>query len=129
MSSVKLTTRPSNWKSLAPAPSPGPAFTAQSSLPKLPVPGFSATIARLKQSLIPLATSQSELAAANSKIDAFTETAGPELQKRLLKHAEGNEHWVEGWCDDHAYQSYRESIVINVSYFGASQVSVICMSI
>ncbi|KZP02080.1 CoA-dependent acyltransferase, partial [Athelia psychrophila] len=87
------------------------------SLPKLPVPALPATFARLKQSLIPLASSPSELAAANSKIDAFAEIAGPELQKRLLKHAEGREHWLEAWWDDLAYQSYRDSIIINVSYF------------
>ncbi|KZP09879.1 acyltransferase ChoActase/COT/CPT [Athelia psychrophila] len=116
-SSVKLTTRPSNWKALAPAPLPGTTFAAQASLPKLPVPALPATLARLKQSLIPLASSPSELAAANSKIDAFAEIAGPELQKRLLKHAEGKEHWLEAWWDDLAYQSYRDSIIINVSYF------------
>ncbi|KAF7982583.1 hypothetical protein HWV62_27591 [Athelia sp. TMB] len=116
-SSVKLTTRPANWKALAPPPAPGPTFAAQSALPKLPVPPLPATLARLKQSLKPLAQSPAEYAAALAKIDAFETGPGPELQRRLEAHAAGKPHWLEEWWDDLAYLTYRDSVVVNVSYY------------
>ncbi|KAI0079400.1 carnitine acetyl transferase [Panus rudis PR-1116 ss-1] len=111
-------TRPPNWKSLAPAPLPGPTFAAQSSLPKLPVPPLPDTLTKLKDSLKPLAYDEQEFRAAAQKVDAFggSELAH-ELQKRLEERRERTEHWLEEWWDDLAYLGYRDSVVVNVSYY------------
>ncbi|KAH7927338.1 acyltransferase ChoActase/COT/CPT [Leucogyrophana mollusca] len=118
MSRSILTTRPQNWKALAPSPPPtAPTFAAQSTLPHLPVPDLNATLNRLKVSLRPLAHSEEEYATAEAKIDRFAGGAAMELHKRLLQHAQGKDHWLEDWWDDIGYQGYRDSVVINVSYY------------
>ncbi|CAK5279447.1 unnamed protein product [Mycena citricolor] len=113
-----LGSQPPNWKTVAPAPSePGPTFAGQSSLPLLPVPELEATLARLKESLKPLAWSQDELAAAEAKVDEFAAGMGPELHARLLEHAKQRTHWLEEWWDNIGYLGYRDSVVVNVSYY------------
>lgn len=103
--------RPEDWKQAAPPPLPNSqTFSAQASLPRLPVPNLEQTLSKLKESIAPLARSANELAAAEKKIDAFGQGVGPELQKRLLAHAEGKEHWLEKWWDDGGYQGYRDSV-------------------
>jgi carnitine O-acetyltransferase len=111
--------RPTNWKAAAPPPLPGPTFAAQQSLPKLPVPELADTLAKLKQTLRPIAWSREELDAVEKKIDAFATGLGPELQKRLQARAQepGRLHWLEEWWDDLGYQGYRDSAVVNVSYY------------
>ncbi|KAI0272336.1 acyltransferase ChoActase/COT/CPT [Gloeopeniophorella convolvens] len=110
--------RPADWKAAAPAPPPGTTtFAAQASLPRLPVLPLAPTLARLKRSLAPLAHTPDELAAAEARIDAFAEGPGPELQGRLEVHAQGREHWLEEWWDDAAYLTYRDPVMINVSYY------------
>lgn len=137
--STKLT-RPENWKEQAPEPIPGSlTFAAQSSLPKLPVPRLEDTLARLKDTLKPIAWSEDEFNTVSKKIDAFGSGQGPELHKRLLEHDKGTKHWLEKWWDDGAYLSYRDSVrllllethsgierwntqvVVNVSYYCASE--------
>ncbi|KAI0060699.1 acyltransferase ChoActase/COT/CPT [Artomyces pyxidatus] len=112
--------RPRAWKTLAPSPpvaSSTSTFASQSSLPHLPVPALSTTLSKLRASLIPLAKDAGELSAAEKKIDAFGAGFGPVLQERLEKHAQGKEHWLEEWWDDLGYLGYRDSVVINVSYY------------
>ncbi|KAI0035341.1 acyltransferase ChoActase/COT/CPT [Vararia minispora EC-137] len=110
--------RPDSWKELAPPPPPGSStFSAQASLPKLPVPPLEQTVAKLKESIVPLAWSEEELDAASKKVDAFAMRVGKELQERLLRHAEGKRHWLEKWWDDGGYLGYRDSVIINVSYY------------
>ncbi|EGN96676.1 hypothetical protein SERLA73DRAFT_184805 [Serpula lacrymans var. lacrymans S7.3] len=113
-----LSTRPQNWKAAAPEPPSGTiTFAAQKNLPRLPVPHLDATIERLKESIRPLALNQHEYAAAEEKIHAFAQGKGKELQERLLNHAQGSEHWLENWWDDMGYLAYRDSVVVNVSYY------------
>ncbi|KAJ7587978.1 carnitine acetyl transferase [Mycena floridula] len=110
--------RPLHWKASAPEALPkSVTFAAQKSLPTLPVPELEITLERLKESLKPIAWSEQEYKAVEKKIDEFAIGKGPELQKRLLKHAEGKKHWLEGWWDDGAYLGYRDSVVVNVSYY------------
>ncbi|TFK51836.1 acyltransferase ChoActase/COT/CPT [Heliocybe sulcata] len=117
-SARRMSTRPADWKKLAPAPPPGTiTFASQSTLPKLPVPELSKTVARLKESLKPLAWTENEYDLTVAKIDEFAHGPAPELQKRLNKRREETEHWLEQWWDDGAYLSYRDSVVINVSYY------------
>ncbi|KAI0642267.1 carnitine acetyl transferase [Trametes meyenii] len=113
-------TRPPNWKQLAPAPLPGPTFAAQSALPRLPVPALADTLAKLKNSLKPIAWSDGEYADALKAIDQFASSEyARELQDRLQKRAEepARPHWLEEWWDDWSYMGFRESVVVNVSYY------------
>ncbi|KAL1748690.1 acyltransferase ChoActase/COT/CPT [Schizophyllum fasciatum] len=110
-------TRPPNWKARAPPPLPGPAFAAQEGLPRLPVPALPQTLERLKDSLRPIAWTKDEYDAVSRKIEAFATQQGPELQRRLEEHAASRDHWLEEWWDDGGYLGYRDSVVINVSYY------------
>jgi len=111
--SRKMTTvssRPANWKAAAPSSLPGITFAGQSTLPRLPVPELPDTLAKLKESLKPIAWNESEYAAVEKKIDQFGNALGPELQKRLSARAQSTEHWLEEWWDDIAYLGYRDSV-------------------
>lgn len=114
---MAASSRRSDWKSLAPSSLPGPTFAAQSQLPKLPVPELQQSLDRLKRSLLPIAWSQAEYDAAASKVDRFANSLGPELQQRLLHRQSTTDHWLEEWWDRDAYLAYRDSVVVNVSYF------------
>ncbi|KAH9479541.1 Carnitine O-acetyltransferase, mitochondrial [Psilocybe cubensis] len=104
MTSTARRMRPVEWKTEAPEPLPGTTtFAAQSTLPRLPVPDLQNTLARLKESLKPIAWSEAEYASVVKKIDNFGQGKGPELHERLLKHAGEREHWLEEWWDDAAY--------------------------
>ncbi|KAF8141592.1 acyltransferase ChoActase/COT/CPT [Boletus edulis] len=109
--------RPPNWKALAP---PLPNFAHQpSTLSPLPVPSLTATLQRLKDSLRPLARSTQEFASVCHKIDDFArlDGSGPILQQLLLQRKNEKDHWLEGWWDDLGYLAYRDSVVVNVSYY------------
>lgn len=116
MSTTPLaTTRPANWKTLAPSPLPGPTFGGQSSLPRLPVPSLSETLAKFKETLKPIAWSEQEYIEAVEAVDHFG--ASPyarELQDRLQRRSEepGRLHWLEEWWDDGGYLGYRDSVSI-----------------
>ncbi|KAF5377779.1 hypothetical protein D9757_008057 [Collybiopsis confluens] len=103
--------RNAHWKASAPSALPGSeTFAAQSSLPKLPVPTLEDTLARLKETLKPIAWTEEEYSAAEAKIDKFGSGLGPELQNRLLKRRSETDHWLERWWDDGAYLGYRDSV-------------------
>jgi carnitine O-acetyltransferase len=103
--------RPVDWKAAAPEALPGTVtFGAQQNLPKLPVPDLQDTLARLKDSLKPIAWSDSEYASVLKKIDDFGTGKGRELHDRLLNHASVRPHWLEEWWDDAAYLGYRDSV-------------------
>ncbi|KAI0364352.1 carnitine acetyl transferase [Pilatotrama ljubarskyi] len=113
-------TRPPHWKHLAPPPLPGPTFAAQSSLPRLPVPALHDTLAKLRHSLSPIASSDTEYAHALNAVDDFaTSEYAHELQRRLQQRAADPDrpHWLEEWWDDWSYMAFRDSVVINVSYY------------
>lgn len=116
-SSYLLARRPFHWKASAPEALPNTVtFGAQKTLPRLPVPALPDTLKRLKESLKPIAWSEDEYAAVEKKIAEFAAEKGPELQERLLKHAEGKDHWLEAWWDDAAYLSYRDSVRVFMLY-------------
>jgi carnitine O-acetyltransferase len=114
---MTILSRQSDWKALAPFPHPGPTFAAQSTLQKLPVPDLQQTLTHLKQSLKPIAWSDTEYEAAVSKIDKFANGLGPRLQDRLLQRQAQTDHWLEEWWDRDMYLAYRGSVVVNVSYY------------
>ncbi|EMD39308.1 hypothetical protein CERSUDRAFT_82043 [Gelatoporia subvermispora B] len=115
--------RPANWKSLAPPPIPGVTFAHQPNLAPLPLPKLSNTLSGLRHSLSPLARSWPELNDAEAKIRDFGSSlgVGEQLHKRLEqrkaeKDSQGSS-WLEEWWDDLAYLTYRDSVMINVSYY------------
>lgn len=108
-STITLTQRPAGWKAAAPGAPPG-TQTYSSKLPSLPVLDLQETLGRLKQSLKPIAWSDSEYASVEKKIDEFAASKGPELQKRLSKRVEETSHWLEEWWDDAGYLGYRDSV-------------------
>ncbi|KDQ16150.1 hypothetical protein BOTBODRAFT_65067 [Botryobasidium botryosum FD-172 SS1] len=120
MSSTANTTRPANWKARAPAPPNGtPTFSQQSALKPLPVPALSSTLEQLKVSVAPLARSNEELEAVTRKIGSFGDGFAKVLQERLEARANepGRLNWLEEFWDDAGYLGYRDSVVINVSYY------------
>ncbi|KAF9453573.1 carnitine acetyl transferase [Macrolepiota fuliginosa MF-IS2] len=116
-STIRRTQRPANWKAAAPDLPSTVTFAAQSKLPKLPVPLLSDTLGRLKESLKPIAWSDAEFQQVSRKIDEFGVGKGAELHERLLKHNEKSRHWLEQWWDDTGYMGYRDSVIINISYY------------
>ena len=116
---------PANWKAKAPLSLPGPTFAAQARLPKLPVPELEQTLRKLKDSLKPIAHHVEEYDAAVAKVDHFAKGLGPKLHERLLKRREETDHWLEEWWDNDAYLAYRDSVVVNVSYFCECFISVL----
>ncbi|KAJ3516936.1 hypothetical protein NLJ89_g804 [Agrocybe chaxingu] len=117
-SSAVARSRPLDWKSAAPEPLPGTqTFAAQASLPQLPVPSLQDTLTRLKDSLAPIAWNASEYSSILKRIDQFSSGLAPELQERLLERATQHPHWLEEWWDDGGYLGYRDSVVVNVSYY------------
>lgn len=113
-----MSTQPPNWKTAAPSPPSGSlTVAAQEKLPKLPVPELGDTLRRLRRSLKPLALSESELEAVESKISDFEKGLAPKLHARLVQRQRETRHWLEEWWDNGAYMGYRDSVVVNVSYY------------
>lgn len=108
---------PPNWKAKAPLSLPGPTFAAQAKLPKLPVPELEQSLKKLKESLKPIAHSAQEYEAVTAKVDDFAKGLAPKLHERLAKRHDETDHWLEEWWDNDAYLAYRDSVVVNVSYF------------
>jgi carnitine O-acetyltransferase len=103
----------SSWKHTAPCPLPrSKTFVAQQSLQKLPVPDLDTTLAKLKDSLSPLAWHDREWNHTLSKIDEFANGPGRILQDRLVARSQERDrpHWLEQWWDDAAYLGYRDSV-------------------
>ena len=115
-----MSTRLKNWKGLAPTPPSGTtSFGGQSSLQRLPLPELSSTLQKLKRSMKALAWDEEEYRTSETKVDDLVDGLGPELQRRLEQRREepGRDHWLEEWWDEGAYLSYRDSVMINVSYY------------
>jgi carnitine O-acetyltransferase len=117
-----MSIRSKSWKSVAPGPSSltAPTFAAQASLQRLPVPDLASALVTLKESIVPLAWSDQEYAAAEKKIDQFARsTQATELIARLLTRAQETNNWLESWWDDAAYLSYRDSVCLTISFFSS----------
>ncbi|KAI5117139.1 hypothetical protein M0805_008258 [Coniferiporia weirii] len=113
-----MSTPPANWKRLAPNPPAGSAtIAAQDALARLPVPVLTDTLARLRRSLKPLAHNTDEFHVTQQKITDFESGLSGELHARLVARQKETEHWLEEWWDSGAYMGYRDSVVVNVSYF------------
>ena len=100
-------------------PTQGPMLRYQASLPCLPVPPLSSTLAKyletIRPHLTPAEYARSEFAVR--KFGASPEAA--ELQRRLEGRAaeRGTVNWLADWWNEVAYMAYRDPVVVNVSYF------------
>ncbi|KXS20680.1 acyltransferase ChoActase/COT/CPT [Gonapodya prolifera JEL478] len=95
-------------------------FAHQASLPQLPIPDLIATKDKLLKSSKPIARSDKEWKEFASKVEDFFSTngRGQELQNRLKNYAKTQKrNWLDRLWLSKAYLSYRESSVINVSYW------------
>lgn len=107
------TSRSVHWKASAPAPlKNSETFSAQSKLPRLPVPELKSTLSTLKESLKPIAWTEEEYQTSLRKIEQFELGLGPELQKRLEQRAANTDHWLEEWWDGLGYLGYRDSVSV-----------------
>ena len=100
-------------------PAETPMLRYQASLPKLPVPTLESTCAKYLQSVEPLLTPD-DFAKTQSSVSSFLASPlAAELQSRLIDRAAQPEtlNWLSDWWNDVAYMSYRDPVVVNVSYF------------
>ena len=100
-------------------PNSPPMLRFQDSLPNLPVPPLSSTIAKYLETVQPHLTA-AEFAKTSEAAHAFEKSPiGLELQKRLeARRAEpGMKNWLADWWNDVAYMAYRDPVVVYVSYF------------
>ncbi|KPV72701.1 uncharacterized protein RHOBADRAFT_39308 [Rhodotorula graminis WP1] len=92
-------------------------------LPRLPVPKLADTLARLSRSCEPLAADHAQLEALHAKLEAFARpgAVGDKLQRLLERKREqpGVRNWLAEDWDEQAYMAYRDSVVVNVSYYFA----------
>jgi carnitine O-acetyltransferase len=91
----------------------------QASLPHLPVPPLSSTLSKYLETIRPHLTS-AEYARSEAVVREFgASPRGAELQKRLEARAAepGTVNWLADWWNDVAYMTYRDPVVVNVSYF------------
>ena len=98
------------------------SFKGQATLPRLPVPKLESTLAKLKRGVPAVARSQDETDAFVKKLEAFEKSdLAKTLQKRLEdRAADPNQlNWIAEWWDQLAYFTYRDSVVLNVSYYCA----------
>ncbi|BGP50969.1 hypothetical protein JCM10450v2_006895 [Rhodotorula kratochvilovae] len=90
-------------------------------LPRLPVPQLGDTLARLARSCEPLAADKAQVEALQKKVEAFARPGGVgEKLQRLLERSRdqpGVRNWLARDWDEQAYMAYRDSIVVNVSYY------------
>lgn len=100
-------------------PNAGPMLRFQESLPRLPVPPLSSTIAKYLESVQPHLT-PAEFAKTQEAANAFEKSPlGQDLQKRLQARREepGRKNWLSDWWNEAAYMGYRDPVVVFVSYF------------
>ena len=95
-------------------------YQKQDALPQLPVPSLRHTLDKFLNTALPLAESKEEEDNLIKAVESFPQEAKA-LQERLLERKKLMEHlgtsWLSIWWNQVGYLKYRESVVINVSYF------------
>ena len=99
-------------------------YAHHGNMPMLPVPELEETQERYLLTVRPLIRDESEWQATEQRVRAFfASERARELHSRLKRRAEekrreeGSKSWLIEWWNDWAYFSYRDPVVINVSYF------------
>lgn len=95
-----------------------PFYAAQDSIERLPVPSLKETCDRFLPTALPLASTPEEAASLEEVVKAFPQQA-QHLQKRLLQRQKENPNssWLQHWWNTLAYLTFRDPIVVHVSYF------------
>lgn len=97
----------------------GSMWAYQSKIPKLPVPTLEQTLTKYLRTLEPHLTVE-ELAQTRRLGEDFIKPGGvgQVLQHRLLARAQSEPlSWLHNWWYHWAYVDYRDSVVVNVSFF------------
>src|SRR5437879_3039246 len=77
---------------------PGITFSAQDSLPKLPIPELGNSVEKYLAALKPLQSTR-EHAETQQAAEEFLKGDGPELQEKLKKYATGKTSYIEQFCE------------------------------
>jgi carnitine O-acetyltransferase len=92
----------------------------ESSLPKLPVPSLAQTAAKYLKSVHPLLSTE-DFFRTETAVREFVKPGGigEKLQTKLVRKAQDPncKNWLAKWWDDAAYLTYRDPVVVFVSYF------------
>lgn len=91
----------------------------EASLPRLPVPPLSSTIAKYLETAEPH-LSPAQFAATRTAAKAFLDSEQSKvLQARLEERARDPnvKSWLSEWWNDAAYMGYRDPVVVYVSYY------------
>ncbi|KAG9315613.1 Choline/Carnitine o-acyltransferase-domain-containing protein [Chiua virens] len=99
--------------------SAGSMLRFQASLPHLPVPPLTSTIAKYLESVQPHLT-PAEYASTRAAAESFlTSPLASKLQARLEARAQDPsvKNWLADWWNEVAYMGYRDPVVVFVSYF------------
>jgi carnitine O-acetyltransferase len=97
----------------------GTMWAHQSKVPKLPVPTLEQTMKKYLRTLEPHLSAE-ELQTTRRLAEDFTKPGGigAILQHRLLARAQSEPlSWLHNWWYHWAYVDYRDSVVVNVSFF------------
>lgn len=96
-----------------------PMLRYQASLPKLPIPSLQATATKYLETVRPLVTPAAFARTESAVKDFIASPQAAELQRRLeeRRSKEGMKNWISEWWNDVAYMSYRDPVVVFVSYF------------
>lgn len=97
----------------------GPLYENQKNLPRLPIPSIEDTLKRFLPTALPLVKSEQEKTALLAACEAFPKQAKV-LHERLIDRRENemrDSSWLQLWWNQLGYLQYRESVMINVSYF------------
>ena len=97
----------------------GPMLRFEASLPHLPVPPLSSTAAKYLETVQPHLTPE-EFATTQQVVQKFLQSdLSKQLQERLQQRAADPslKSWLADWWNDVAYMGYRDSVVVNVSYY------------
>lgn len=83
-------------------------------LPPLPVPDFSSTMEKLKESISPMAMNSLEFVSTLELIEEFSGCAGPKLDSLLRRKAKQTKNWLTNdWWEREIYLKSRKPLVIN----------------
>ena len=95
-------------------------FQHQAGLPRLPVPTLEQTCVKYLRTVRPLTTDAEYEATCKAVLEFLTSGRGAELQARLQARAgqkNADSSWFIDWWNGLSYFGYRDSVVLNVSYF------------
>lgn len=95
-----------------------PLYSAQETLPRLPVPSLHETCERFLPTALPLAKTAEETQTLLRAVKEFPKQA-QHLQDRLLGRSQTNigTSWLQEWWNQLAYLQIRDPVVVHVSYF------------